>query len=286
MEKFLYQLKDGRTLTLEGDREPTDSEIEAAAASAGVELALADEAAADAPEMGTTEPNMGTEDLPEPTPEPTNLPPPGVLATVGQAIKSGAPMIRRGAETVARKVATSPLTQRILAGGVGHAVGVPAAIATGGLVPPWIGGLAGFQFGKKYAKQGAEKAAEALSSTMPRITSTQARAAARGAKATTKAATKAAKMAGTAAKVAKVGQFGKLPAGRKAMNMLFSRLIPGVGNALLAADAANLGYQAGTKIDEKLDLSSILGRNLAPLMGGNRKDYDAMVRAIAEQEGR
>lgn len=43
MPIYDYQLKNGKTLTLEGDTQPTDADVEAAARSAGVELALAGE---------------------------------------------------------------------------------------------------------------------------------------------------------------------------------------------------------------------------------------------------
>lgn len=165
-----------------------------------------------------------------PAAEPSKIPPitaPGIMAMAGSAVKAGAPLVRKGiektAETIAAPGTVGNVSRRIIGGLVGGTVAAPVSAITGGMIPPWISGLAGFQFGHKMAGRGAKAVAGAASTEMPRV----------------------------------AGKFAALPAGRRAMNTVFGRAIPGVGNALTLADVGRL-YEW---LSEK-------GNNFAASVGG------------------
>ena len=77
-----------------------------------------------------------------------------------------------------------------------------------------------------------------------------------------------------------------MPTMRKGMNVLLDRLIPGVGNALMVADAGRLGYKTGEYGGEKSGLTNEIGRSIAPLFGSSPQNYDAMVEALLAQEAK
>jgi hypothetical protein len=61
------------------------------------------------------------------------------------------------------------------------------------------------------------------------------------------------------------GRFAALPAGRAAANTAFKHVIPGIGQALMALDAARGGYAVGTKLDQLTGASNKIGETLGPL---------------------
>lgn len=120
---------------------------------------------------------------------------------------------------------------------------------------PWWEGMVGSRLLGlgKLIKPGAQALADATSTAMPRI----------------------------------AGRFAAMPAGRAAANTVFKRVIPGVGEGLMATDAARGGWMLGSKLREKLGTDDMIGRAYNALTGNgpataprsqpNLEDLDPLV---------
>ena len=161
--------------------------------------------------LGTTPPAQMTAAPEEETLPPTQSGPevpPGVMSTMGTALR-GANAMRPAVASAAKFIAHSPITQRA-AGAATGSLAFTAGQAAG--LPPIVNGplaITAYGAGRRYAGKAAKFLEKAVDTAMPRV----------------------------------AGKFAALPAGRAVVNKLATRTIPGIGNALMAADAGQLLWE-------------------------------------------
>jgi len=151
--------------------------------------------------------------------------PAGVPGVTGAVLTAGSPAIRSGLQKTAAVIAARPWLQRALGGYGGAALVGGAGAMTGVPGVETLAGFAGYQGGKQLAKTGSKAVAAALDTTMPRV----------------------------------AGRFAALPAGRALANTTFSRVLPGIGQALMALDAGRAGWWAGRKLADTTGADQKIG---------------------------
>lgn len=157
-------------------------------------------------------------------PSALGLPPPGIMGAAGQALRMGGPaIVKGGVKTAAKTLKLAAAAPKLIGGGIGASLG---AVATAPLGAPFlgahVGGIGGSKAGKKLA--GPMKAAAKFIEELGQRTA-----------------------------ISKTLRGKSLGMGRRILGKVGTRVIPGVGTAMLAADALNAGMFVGGKIDNMLN---------------------------------
>lgn len=252
MPKFKYELANGQYMTMEGDSQPSDADVEQAAKDAGVTLKPVGE---------KSQPNEVTATLsskPQTSKQESDLPAtPGVMAILGAGLKQVPGIASRATSAAGEALKNS---KGSVAGAIGGTVGAGLGASIGDNTP--IGPFGGASLGAYVGHRTAKKVAGPLMR---------------------KAGKFMANVVETGYPESIYAGLRGVPAARKIAGAVGERLIPGVGNALLAADVGQTAYGLAKKPMESIGATDLFGRLAAQFTGGS-STYGDMLRALQEAE--